>query len=517
MSDTDVELAVRWTEAGANIPAKTAAGLQGIKTAAGEAAPAVGDRMSQAFARLEAREPTMVLRRSRMAIEEMALSAVGAQGPMARMAASFALLGGAEGLAALGAIGAIGFEIKTLVGLNDELEKSLVKSNTQFAQMVGGVASLRAKMAELAVQAKEVHDTMTDPGFVERIKILMTGGAGATTFVQGQLSQTATLQNEQALAAQQISRTREEAQLRATTGLLRHISAEPTGKAIRDLIGRRDDLVKLGDEAAQAWAKAFLGAVRHEDPQQQLKDLLGQHGVFEKLGGEAFREFQAAWLAASAAAAPGLTPHRQLSTAEFMQRTKPGELGPALTPLSTFDLRGPGELALAAGRSFTAPAFGSQFHPLTNRPEGSEKPGEAADRNAERNAEKMASVLGRELGPLIAAFSGGGARGAIGGAGAITGTLASLNDPKGNALLGTAAPYLSLASGVLSGISSLFGGGQKPKVIITAFEDAALREMKQLRGEPLTTQVIVVGAVDMRNVQQALSRLNKLGIIPRLP
>src|SRR5207247_6917985 len=144
------------------------------------------------------------------------------------------------------------------------------------------------------------------------------------------------------------------------------------------------------------------------DPQQQLKDLMSQHGIFEKLGGDAFREFQAAWLAASAAAAPGLTPRRVLGTADFMARTKPGMLGPALTPLSEFDFRGPGELALAAARPFTAPAFGTTFHPLTDRPEGSEKSGAAAERNAERNAEKMAMVLGRELGPLIAMMAGGG-------------------------------------------------------------------------------------------------------------
>jgi len=513
--DTNVDIAVRWTEAGQNIPAKVKTDLAGLKTAAGEAAPAIGDRMSQAFARLEAREPTMVLRRARLAMEELTVSAVGMTGPAGRLAASFAMLGGATLTGAIAGAAGLAIEFKDLLEFSGKLDKQLEALNTKFATLGGS-------MAVILRHSEELRQTEIEgPGFFMRMFARAGEGPGAgdqaEAIEEGMAAQMATLANARNLTDRQVAETRRQRDQQAAGRLIHHIAAEPTPKALQDLVARREDILKLGDESAKLWVKAFLDTVRQQDPQQQLRSLMAQRGLFEKLGGDALNEWRKGWLAASAAAAPGMTARAIVGGAEFARQTKPTELGPALTPLSTFDFRGPGEALLAAQRPFTAPAFGATFHPLTDRPFGSEKPGEAAERNAERNAEKMASVLGRELGPLIAAFSGGGARGAVAGLGGITGTLASLNDPKGKALLGSAAPYLSLASGVLSGISSLFGGGQKPKVIITAFEEQAARQIKELRGEPLTTSIIVIGATDMRQTQQALNRLARLGIIPRLP
>src|SRR2546422_11780119 len=91
-----VDIAVRWAEAGQDIPAKTAAHLQNLKGAAAGASGEIGDRMTQAFVRLEAREPTMVLRRARLAVEELGASAIGVQGPMGRLAAAFRMLRGSQ-------------------------------------------------------------------------------------------------------------------------------------------------------------------------------------------------------------------------------------------------------------------------------------------------------------------------------------------------------------------------------------------------------------------------------------
>src|SRR5258706_14844945 len=68
--DTNVDVAIRWGETGADIPAKTAAHLAGLKGAAAGAGTEIGERMTAAFGRLEAREPTMVLRRGGVAVGE---------------------------------------------------------------------------------------------------------------------------------------------------------------------------------------------------------------------------------------------------------------------------------------------------------------------------------------------------------------------------------------------------------------------------------------------------------------
>src|SRR5258706_13719873 len=88
--DTNVDVAIRWGETGADIPAKTAAHLAGLKGAAAGAGTEIGERMTAAFGRLEAREPTMVLRRGGVAIAEEGGGAVrgaGAGGGLCRAAA----------------------------------------------------------------------------------------------------------------------------------------------------------------------------------------------------------------------------------------------------------------------------------------------------------------------------------------------------------------------------------------------------------------------------------------------
>src|SRR5947207_2220713 len=119
--NTEVSLAVRWAESGADVPARTAASLRSLSAAASEASVGVGERMAQAFQRLEAREPTMAMRRTRLAIEELSVSALGIQGPMGRLASSFALLapGGALTLGAVAGLAAIAVEVKDLITYGD--------------------------------------------------------------------------------------------------------------------------------------------------------------------------------------------------------------------------------------------------------------------------------------------------------------------------------------------------------------------------------------------------------------
>src|SRR5258706_3115715 len=97
--DTNVDVAIRWGETGADIPAKTAAHLAGLKGAAAGAGTEIGERMTAAFGRLEAREPTMVLRRGGVAAGEKgagAPRAAGAPGRWVGALCPFYPEGGAE-------------------------------------------------------------------------------------------------------------------------------------------------------------------------------------------------------------------------------------------------------------------------------------------------------------------------------------------------------------------------------------------------------------------------------------
>lgn len=506
MSDTELELAIRWSERESHIPAQVAAHLRGLGQAATAAAPEIGDRMGQAFARLEAREPTMVLRRVRFAIEEMAASAIGATGPAGRLAGSLALLmpGGAVALGAVAGLAGIGVEIKSLVEYSGQLEEALQKVNTEFASL-GGAGSTQLRSIEALGQREP-----TQPGMFGRLVarlgtagefvinhpfpgISREGGPGdqQAAIEEGMAAQQATfdmagnLMMRQFHARQEATVKRHGEQQRRDE--LKQIGLEAPDRAIHDLLANRTRFQSLGAEAAAEWAKAFLDAVKASGLGPTLREGF-QPGV---LGGGTRYGFQS----------PAGSPVRGLGETPTF-----GGFGPEpdRKTFAGIDRGGPG----------------LTFHdidvPRARRFEGKDDP--RAAQNAERNAERMGTVLAREIGPLIALMAGGGARGAVGGLSAIAGTMASLRDAKGAAVLGSAAGPLAIASGLLGGLTALLGGGgQKPKVIITAFEEQALREIKQLRGEPLTTQIVVIGAVDMRVTQQALSRLARMGVITRLP
>src|SRR5437899_749464 len=291
---------------------------------------------------------------------------------------------------------------------------------------------------------------------------------------------------------------------------------DTAGNLIMDKFhGQHADLTKrLGDRER----REELKRIGLEDPSRAIRDLRANRERFEQAGADAIEEWNKLFLAMTALA------HTVTQRTGF----RTGLLGGG----AKFDFSGFGAAFRMAGAP--APGFAAfGFTPegirtgpetfadidrgATRRFEGKEDP--RAERVAERNAERMALAIGREIGPIIAMMSGGGVRGVVAGAGGITATLASLNDPKGNALMGAAAPWLSLTSGVLSGMSMLFGhGGQKPKMIITAFEGQALEEIKQLRADPVTTQFTVIAAPgDPRQLTQQLGRLARKGVLQRLP
>lgn len=498
--DTNVDVAVRWSEAGQEIPAKTAAQLKGIGQAAAGAGVEIGDRLSTAFARMEARSPAMMMRRISMAVEELGASAIGAQGPWGRLLMA---VGGLSNLGVVASVAAIGLEVKTLTEYAGELERTLVKVNTEFAGL-GGAGSTQLRGIE-ALGTREPEQ----PGMFGRL-VARLGTIGQLAFTahgdesdvgdqqaaieEGMAAQQATFDTAGNLMMRQFHKRADDARHRhaeqqrtaAVTGRhdeLKRIGLEEPDRAIHDLLANRQRFQSLGAEAAAEWAKAFLDAVKASGIGPTLREGF-QPGV---LGGGTRYGFQPR----------AGTPIRGLDMPSF------GAFGPEPDRKTFAGIEhGPAGLTFAD----------------INRPSRHFDADPRAAQVAERNAERMGTVLARELGPLIVMMSGGGARAAVGGLSAITGTMADLRDAKGAKLLGTAAGPLAIASGLLGGLTALLGGGgQKPKVIITAFEEQAARQIKELRGEPLTTQIIVIGAVDMRQTQQALSRLQRLGVITRLP
>jgi hypothetical protein len=141
-------------------------------TRIGGATGTLTDRMGNAFQRLEAREPTMVLRRVRGEIEMLAASALGSTGPLGRLAASLAMfgIGSTTGLVAVAGLAAIGFEMKKIIDYSDGLDKNLLKLNTTLAG--GG----RAGMLFKSQAALQRGADLVAPGFLEMLVRGVTGG-----------------------------------------------------------------------------------------------------------------------------------------------------------------------------------------------------------------------------------------------------------------------------------------------------------------------------------------------------
>lgn len=535
MSDTTATLELRWAEAGADVPKRARGELDELKKSAQGAAATLDERLTRAFTQAETRAPTFAVRRLRFAMDELAASAIGVTGPWGRVIASFGMLsfGGA-----IAAVGGLVFEFKTLLDYSDQLDKQLEKLNDRFASL-GGAGS-----ASLA-QARQIGATEPEqPGWALRLFARLgelgnpkawlhlapeAGGANimggdlAEAIETGMASEQATLANAQQLTIDQFHRQHQQAIKQHWSQLLRQtVTTENPEQAVRELLGRREQFTKLGAEMGQEWAKALLAAIREEeDPSKAFHDLLAVKGTFDRMGGEAAREWKKAWLAELQV--PGAT----LSTdrGPINARTITGPFGATTLETRPYAFGGEGSAIVAAHKNllagvpdFLTAARKSLF--TGGRVEGSEKPGEQADAREARNAEKIAGAIGHEIGPLIMlmAGAGGGARGAVAGLGGITGMLAGLEDPKsGKALLGHAAPWLTLTSGILSGVSALFGGHTKPKMIIDAYGAQAIEQMKELRGDPATTQFVVIGPVDGRAMMQTLNRLVRMGVLSRLP
>jgi hypothetical protein len=281
---------VTTNEAGATGAAKRVQQeLLNLRAGATATAGTLSEQLGQAFQRLERHEPTLVMRQLRGTIDDIAASAIGAHGPVGRLAVSLAGLapGGALTLGVIGGLAAIGLEIKAIVGFTDALERSLFKANQQFAQMTGGGAAL-AFRAMAASQAAENPDRPNI--FVRGIAAIGSrAGLGegdlAEAIAVGQASKIATATQEAARFWELFHRGQEEARRREEQ------RQQDQQRAVIDQLATNARL-RLGPEASpfdvsrlnEDLALIRLGFSNLDEPTKtRIADLVREQGALERL------------------------------------------------------------------------------------------------------------------------------------------------------------------------------------------------------------------------------------------
>ncbi len=529
MPDT-VDLAVRWHEAGADVPTRTAVHLRNLKHAADDAAPSVGERMAQAFQRLEAREPTMVLRRSAFALEALAASSVAAQGPLGRLAATLPLLGGAWGIVAVAAFAAVGaaihaveqeakdFREGTLSPLGGQLQTALLGPAAPFAERI---AKLRLEQAELG-----------RPGFWERAQVAIGGGGTAALVAERGVERART---GQLINVLEEAHARE--QLVVQSKILLGVETDLAKARLSGGVVTNEMTLKLFDQETMAkeWAIS-LGAgdepfkqrmLRLTDEARQVERnnlILQQHNEALKILGvhiPTAAEREAARIGGRVDLAPGMSvlagPGLEGGGApagldEFTRLARTRE---RLHLQGSVDAEGRFIPFDASQIGVLAPGGG--ISGIT--PKGQDELRRQADRQLEATKRlpfEIGTVMAGHMTAVVAAAVRGQPGGVVSGIGGLAGGLmsavGSLPSQAGS-LLGPVGAIVGASTAALGGLISLFSSG-KPRVTITAFEEQALAEIRNLRADPLTTSLAILGS-DPRATLYALNRLQRRDAQPR--
>ncbi|HLZ46572.1 MAG TPA: hypothetical protein VKQ05_12935 [Gemmatimonadales bacterium] len=456
MADNTVDLAVRWAEAGQDVPRRTAENLQNLQRSAEGAGTSIGDRLTGAFARFEARQPTMVIRRTALALEELAGSALGATGPVGRIAEALVGLGGAEGLLIAGGIAAIGLawhEVSQEADLaasnveaaakrmHDAIGKAVAEHRGEGpegrADFTRAIAEAQAKLA--AIEASAV------PAAVTR-SIYTPYGYSTSVDTSAAEQRQQNIDNLKTLIGQ------------LTAGLA-ELDNEANKTAEQGLRRVREEVDSLGASITQFVSSGQFQLAISSIAIPSLKDILGIPGGFS-------------------AASVG-----------ERKRADMDILGPIIGKSDIVE----GKAALEKA-SRTDPREGREF-------------------------ERLAGALERGITMMASARSGNVGAAALGALGETATTASGLTklfklsteDTKTLGLLGFG---LSTASSLLSIL-----GGHHHEVKINAFSEQALQQMRETRGDPLTMVLDIIAAIGAspRTMQQQLGRLSRAGVITRFP
>ena len=185
--------------------------------------------------------------------------------------------------------------------------------------------------------------------------------------------------------------------------------------------------------------------------------------------------------------------------------------GIGLGPTTFAEVRTPAPIGIGFGG----------FGPIDLRPRRDFDSAEV-DKAAEKLSAKLAGAVALAIASVASGARGGDVGGAITGVGGALGALAAAGTPAALGGVGMSATLASLGP-VGAGVS-IFGtlltlfASHKPSVTISAYEAQALAQMKEVRGEPLTTSYTVISAADdARRVQYGQGRLAAKGVITRIP
>lgn len=536
-----------------------------------------GDRFENAFERLEKREPTLLLRRVQLAMEEMGASAVGVEGPMGRLIASMALMapGSEIGFGIVAGLGAVAGEIHSVLDFTNSLDSALERLNMKFAATVKGAGDIlttgqlgEALSPGATKEQEQAAGLPEQPGlfarFASRIQGIAQAAFSAHGTEQGAMGDVEaafvrqmesalntinqnitrkTTERERAQDEERMKRAEEaNAPLDRLNAEIRRLGlgSDPLGSQLAKVNGqveqamialnmadgpRKDeilDLLKRKDqlEINNALEKERLAALTREN------EVLKLHGFAPLATGT--REEQEARAAALAVALPGrgaepVGPHL-------------GGLPPLLPEILRghrgteggimFGAGGVGGAAPAPAEENTIPAImqgvGGQFGNPLERTGGLAGATDQAMKQANdintRNTEATQSLTAQmEL--LLAGISqlAAGVRGG-GPGGFITGLGGLAKEAggiKGLEALSPIGTELSLAGGAISLFSGLFHHEQK--VTITRIEDEALQKVKEVLQLPRDVSVVVVGGANPRDTKFALDRFAAKGGVSTLP
>lgn len=221
----------------------------------GDEAVAGAGRLSGALSRLERSEPTLALRSTRRAIDELAVAATGLHPVLGRVVATFTELGigGAVGLASVAGLAALGLEFKYLINYASALDEKLLKLNTTFAQ---GTAA--AKLFAATAAGRRAED-LNKPSFFSFETFQGSRGDLATASREGRLAEQATALNQEFVNLRQFH-DEHTARLRAEANALEgssialakaKLEVQDYSTAQEDALDRlahRQDMVRLSTE-----------------------------------------------------------------------------------------------------------------------------------------------------------------------------------------------------------------------------------------------------------------------------
>lgn len=504
--ESRVGINIDWGETGSGVVDKATKELQGLGGAGGEAGASLEDRLGQAFTHLEAREPTMVLRRARMAIEELGASALGVTGPVGRMGASLAMLapGGALTLGAIGGLAGIGFEIKKIIDLSGEIDATLTRGAEGFAKMGGASAQAYFQVGQLSQQIED----LSHAGFWETFMGLFSTGRGigdiGSALQTQRLTEQATAENERILTMDRIHDQHQQV-------LDREQAKADAAAAALDKAAEALARVELGAHPSQIALDRLNGQIEimnvgfeHVDDATKTRiTRLLQEANAIKLATDASEERAAITRALSVRA--GQRPDTR-DEAIMFQAMREGRFGldrAAPTRLGTTTTLGAAAFSLR-----TSPEDAEFFkHGPKNDPEFIRSIQDRDTLSKDMTDSQIARIVSTSAAAVNMLMRGGADPGSILGAG---GTV--LSSIKG----------MGIPGAVLSGLSSILGIGSTPKVIIARLEQEAMDQMKQVL-QPAQNVSVVVAAANpndpnaMRQTRYQLGRMGSRDAVTQLP